>query len=514
MVARQGTVTGQRTGVEEPAARGVVFPVVDGRRSTTATGAAVFADAARVLDPALADAIEAERNWRTSYLHHIRRLVEARVTRPAAADTDAGLASAHRRFEFVRDGEARTLDEALDAPGPHVPRTATIEGRGARSDRGLAVPYRGELLDGQALDRQLERWVNAGTVEPSFADAVRAVAANPDWLDLSGQTVVLLGAGAEMGPLESLSRWGADVVAVDIPSPSLWERIIATARAGSGRLSVPVTGELPADADDARLAAAAGVDLVTDTPEVAAWLDQLDGPLVLGNHVYADGGDNVRVAMAVDAIIARLGRRRDGGLAVAALATPTDVYAVPEEVVRMANRRLAQAGMVQRTARRVTGGRLYAPNYDDLVATPDGVRFGVVDCVVAQQGPNYLLAKHLQRWRAQQARADGHVSSINVAPPTRTRSVLKNRVLAAAYAAADRFGVEAFAPDTSRTLMAALLVHDLRNPVTAAHPDTALAHPIELLSQGANHGGLWRIPFSPRSVLGLAAVRGLVTRRG
>ena len=59
------------------------------------------------------------------------------------------------------------------------------------------------------------------------------------------------------------------------------------------------------------------------------------------------------------------------------------------------------------------------------------------------------------------ARRDGATVSINIAPPTRTRSVLKNRALAAAYAGAHRFGVEVFEPATSQVLMAALLVYDL-----------------------------------------------------
>jgi hypothetical protein len=90
--------------------------------------------------------------------------------------------------------------------------------------------------------------------------------------------------------------------------------------------------------------------------------------------------------------------------------------------------------------------------------------------------------------------------------------VLRNRALAAAYAGARRFGVEVFDPSTSNTLMAALLVHDLRNPRAAANPGTALEHPVQLFMQGANHGGLWRNPFAPRSVLGLAVVLGMVQR--
>jgi hypothetical protein len=101
------------------------------------------------------------------------------------------------------------------------------------------------------------------------------------------------------------------------------------------------------------------------------------------------------------------------------------------------------------------------------------------------------------------ARAAGTAVSMNVAPPTRTRSVLKNRALAAAYIGAPRFGVEVFEPDTTKTLMAALLVHDLH---TNGGP--GLAHPWQDEADEAAHGGLWRIAYAPRSALGLAALLG------
>ena len=56
---------------------GVVFPIVDGRRSTVATGRAVVADALRAVDPIGATATERETNWRVDYLVPFRRLVEA-----------------------------------------------------------------------------------------------------------------------------------------------------------------------------------------------------------------------------------------------------------------------------------------------------------------------------------------------------------------------------------------------------------------------------------------------------
>jgi hypothetical protein len=95
-----------------------------------------------------------------------------------------------------------------------------------------------------------------------------------------------------------------------------------------------------------------------------------------------------------------------------------------------------------------------------------------------------------------------------VAPATSTRSVTKNRLLAAAYAGASRFGVEVFEPDTSNALMAALLVHDLRSDRSAADPAVGRGDPLELFVEGAAHGGLWRAPWQPPSVLGVAAATG------
>jgi hypothetical protein len=127
---------------------------------------------------------------------------------------------------------------------------------------------------------------------------------------------------------------------------------------------------------------------------------------------------------------------------------------------------------------------------------------------VPAQGPNYALAKRLQRWRATVARRDGTTVSFHVAPSTRTRSVVKNRALAAAFAGAHRFGIEVFEPGTANVLMAALLVHDLMTePPQHEHPWQDEAH-------AAVHGGLWRAPYAPRSALGLSALLGFAATRG
>src|SRR5580693_5711135 len=69
-------------------------------------------------------------------------------------------------------------------------------------------------LRGAALLNRLEAWADNGVIEPSCADAVRTVAAHPEWLGLPGRTVALLGAGAEVGPLPALLSWGAHVIAI------------------------------------------------------------------------------------------------------------------------------------------------------------------------------------------------------------------------------------------------------------------------------------------------------------
>ena len=347
-----------------------------------------------------------------------------------------------------------------------------------------------------------------GVIEPSCADAVRTVAAHPQWLPLPGRTIAMLGAGAEVGPLAPLLGWGARVIAVDLPRPAIWERILDTARRSGGTLLVPVAAHQAgprAGGGSEALAQRAGLDLASDIPDVADWLAAMDGPLVLGNYVYADGAANVRLSAAVDALTVRLQAGR-GDTALAFLATPTDVFAVPAEAVAQSARAYATrsraAKLASRPLRTLSGGRLLRRAY------PPGADPGINDSLVTQQGPNYALAKRVHRWRATLARDTGATVSLNVAPPTRTRSVLKNRVLAAAYAGAHRFGVEVFEPATCTVLMAALLVHDLHAGGGPAH-----AHPWQDEAHAAAHGGLWRIAYTPRSVLGLAAALGYAAAR-
>ncbi|MFI5429878.1 hypothetical protein [Aeromicrobium sp. UC242_57] len=453
-----------------------------------------MADALRKADPVGARAVENETNWRRGYLTHFRRAVEAGIGDPAAARAVAadGLRSAHQltRFDDI------ALDEAIDTVAPSQRLTSRIVDGTAAPETELTIPYRGERLSGRALLDQLDAWVEHGIITQSCSEAVQTVQDNPDWLRLDGDTVVVLGAGAEMGPYRALLRWGASVVAVDLPRSGIQERVLEVAADSAGTTRVPQRAE-PDETDT-------GANLLTELPALAHWLGSLDGRLVLGNYCYADGGTHVRLSMAADALGAHLVEQRPD-TALAFLATPTDAFATPAAEVERANAAYARRGpsrMLRTPMRAISGGRLLQRNY------PPGADPGLCDALVPQQGPNYALAKRLQRWRATTARANGTAVSLNVAPATRTRSVVKNKALAAAYAGSHRFGVEIFDPATSNTLMAALLAYDLR---AGAAPQ---AEPWQDEAVNAAHGGLWTAAYHPRSALGLAAVLGIGALRG
>jgi len=468
---------------------GVVFPLVDGGRSTTVTGRGILADAARPVDPELAREIEQARDWRSRYVQLVRGLTAASAVTDEASKViaEAGLTSMSSRMVFARDQETVAVREAFSVPPAERHQTREVHGE-SEPVTELRVPYRGRELRGTELLTQLGRWVKNGVVERSFATAVWRVAEHPEWLALEGRQVAIVGAGAEMGPLEPLSRWGAHVIAIDLPRAQLWERITNVARGGAGTVTMPLgAGGSP------------GLDVVHSLPEARAWLDEAATAeeLVLGMYAYADGGLHVCATAAFDVLAGDLLEQRPGtGLAY--LATPTDAFAVPADVVAHARAAYEHRGMrrvLQAPLQLASRGRLFAPAY--------AAGSVVADALVKQQGPNYALAKRLQRWRGVVTQARGRAVSFNVAPATWTRSVTKNRVLAAAYAGAHHFGVEIFTPDTSRVLMAAMLVHDLhQTPSRDRHPET-------LFSDGAAHGGLWRAAYEPRSVLGLAALSGL-----
>jgi hypothetical protein len=94
------------------------------------------------------------------------------------------------------------------------------------------------LVGMDAILDQIRSWQDAGVVT---ADVYRAVDGLSDELDLrsSDFVFVVMGAGAAMGPLHTLLSLGAHVIALDLPRPSIWRRLISTARESPGTLTFP-----------------------------------------------------------------------------------------------------------------------------------------------------------------------------------------------------------------------------------------------------------------------------------
>jgi hypothetical protein len=278
----------------------------------------------------------AERDWRHAYPRHWRALVRAQAARPVGvvASARAGLGAAWHELNFVRAGKPLALADAMRTPQRPL-QTLQLRGQGDATPAPWSVPHQGKLLRGDTLARQIDRWEKAGVCEPAHAAALRDCQANPEWFDLSDQHLVLLGAGSEAGPLAWLAQWRANLIGVDLARAATWKRIAATVAAGNATLTAPVAPEQPLDI------AHAGADLLADTPEIAAWLAALGRPLSIANLAYLDGERHLRVALAMDAISATL-CAADARTQLAYMATPTDVFAVPEDL----------AGASRRTSRR------------------------------------------------------------------------------------------------------------------------------------------------------------------
>ena len=490
---------------------GVVFPLTQGERATQPVGRHIISTSTSRVDTAASESARDESRWYRNYPAHFRELTRLSAGVNAGLIASDGLAALHRTMRFRRQGAEGSILGAMAVPRARYFKGVTIGGSGPTSDAGLVL-YDGERpVRGSDLSLLLDRWTDEGTAEPSAADALRLVNEHHDWLDLRGRTLVVMGAGAEMGPYEALLGWGAHIVAVDLPNSGTWQRLIDIARRSPGQLTLPVRHSLDVGADDSQLAAAAGADVVTEAPEVTEWLMQIDRPFVVGDYVYAPGAMHVRTSVAVDAIVATLlDRRRDVGLAY--LATPTDTYAVPSEAVADALQGFKGSSPIVAMARGLAGSRVFRANYEAMLTMPTGRRFGVFDGLITQQGSNYALAKRIQQWRAIKARENAVWVSINVAPSTRTRSVTSSSMLEAAYGGSHRFGLRVFEPQASRQVMAALLVHDLCNETSVANPEVQLEDAMDLFASEALHGGMWRAPYEPRSVLGFAAATGRITR--
>jgi len=496
-----------------PPPRGIVFPVdrndVKGGkklRSSTPVNKEILAAAVGAVNTAKAEKIRSAKGYRFTYVKHLCGLVEEQCTSSEAClkIAQAGLDRAYEIFEFVApDGSAVSVKEAMNTKTTEQFFTGFIQGEGVKDDAVMEIAYNGKTLKGQALKDQVKLWVDYGTIEPSAGEAIIGCVDNPEWCDLSDKYFVLLGAGSAMGPLLVLLALGANVIAVDLDRPNIWKRLIQLARKSSGTITFPLKQEQSTLDTDDELFASAGCNLFTHTPIIRDWLMGLypGKNFTVGSYAYLNGALHVQVSLAMDAITRDLSEKRTG-TSLAYLCTPTDLHLVPKETwdASIANYKEYNGRFLCLLMRLLSFGRLLKKNARNPVPG-DGGDFYMINGVSVAQGPNYILAKRMQHWRAVIARSKGCIVSSNIAPATSTQSVVQNRTFAWAYEGMPYFKpYEIFAPETSNAVMSAILFSDLNNSKSSGNPQTSLKNPNQLFSHGSFHGGNWRCAYKVDSI--------------
>jgi hypothetical protein len=150
---------------------------------------------------------------------------------------------------------------------------------------------------------------------------------------------------------------------------------------------------------------------------------------------------------------------------------------------------------------RLLSKKFLSKNAHEPFPGEDGESYYYVNGISVPQGPNYILAKRMQHWRAIIARSKGCIVSSNIAPSTSTASVVHNRTFAWAYEGMPFFKpYEIFAPETSNAVMSAILFYDLNEPTSSGNPKTKLSNPNQLFSYGSFHGGVWRCAYEINSI--------------
>lgn len=522
--------------------RGVCFPK-DGPEDTiktSITGAKIISAAlkgAGRLDLA-ADADKAGKKWRFGYLKHYIKMMYASAESPETTVkiAESGLEYMHQNFRFVDEtGKDESFADhmaGIKKSGATPFEIGVIEGKKTAPPTSWKVPYNvypatsGKTIEGTELEAQCDAWASYGTIERDTAEAIKAVVSSGDkWMDLRGHTFVLIGAGSAMGPFPKLMELGATVVALDIPGAwgfragkpgyrGPWSRLIEMAKnSNGGKLIFPLGKPQKDCADDEELYRNCGSNLTEQPGEILNWLLKAgvcgDGPVTVGNYTYLDSDMHVKLSLCADAIIAGLIEKKKQDVKVAFLCTPTDLHVIHKETWEDAK---ANGSLVRFKYPFEFFFSKIAKQLKSNVMKPAGSGKDIyfVNGISVAQGPNYALAKRLQHWRAMLAYNAGCTVSTNIAPSTATASVVSNITFKWAYGGMPFFKpYEIFWQETTNAVMAAMLVHDVRNPNAAANPANRKKYEInnllELFKYGSFHGGVWRAAYTVDS-LGVPSV--------
>lgn len=505
-----------------PPSAGVEFPLdpTTNTRSTTSVNQGAFAASVAEVDKDASAACSREKNWRFGYAKHVVRNVEicCASNEQCVKVAKAGLRYIHNNFEFVLPTQkAVPVSEAMKMEGSFYTHVITGQ-RSIDPNFDFYIPYQKfesndvVNLKGDALQRQLDKWVARGTIESDTRDAILNVARNKSCYTsgLKDKRFVLLGAGAAMGPLRVLLELGATVIAVDLDREQIWKRLVSLVRSSPGTMIIPCKKPSNEIAGDDDLVKCCGADLLSATPQIANWLaaQEQGKQLVIGGYAYLDSALFVRLAVAMDAIMESVLRVRKDA-AIAFLCSPTDVFVTEDDCHDARKKALKNAPLWQKLLKAVLPKRMLVPNAIRQTDGKDGTKYSIVDGLVVAQGPNYALAKRIQHWRCVVAREEGHVVSTNIAPSTATASVVHNTQFAAAYGGMKFFKpMEVVYQDFSNSFMTALLINDVTNQKSVSNPSISIGNHIRMFSRTSAHFGIWRMAFKCGSIGEVSAMIG------
>jgi len=463
---------------------GIQFPANDkGDRSTTSFNKDVYSAMANSLGAKeLEDKIKSEKDWRHKYSVHLDQIVESTLKLQDTSALQEVLKKAlekARNMDFEVSGSpAVPLGQAIQStPTKFVTKKVTGSGQPVSS---FVLPYNGQQLKGSQLDQQCDQWSSYGTMEPDCATAIKNGSRKMG--EMKGRTFLVLGAGSELGPVRPLLEAGATVAAVATRRPKRWADLIAFARKSAGTLLVPVSptaGEVNNDED---LAAVAGADLLTETPQILEWLlrcgREATEKVTMGTYLYADGEANVRLTVASDYIVDSLKSLGKDKVSFAYLSSCSTSTAIPAEAIQAQEANFQTAGRwatmfgERHKCKKLEEARYFLSAFEVL------------------QGPNYALAQMMRQWRAALLYMEGFTVSAPMAPVCRTESVVHNATMAVILEGIAHFPPqESYDADTGRMAMFAILISDLTEPMPK------LASPLHVVTRKAFHSGIWRTPF-------------------
>eukprot|EP00435_Cladocopium_sp_Y103_P065211 s670_g27.t1 len=329
----------------------------------------------------------------------------------------------------------------------------------------LVVPYNG----------QQDQWSSYGTMEPDCATAIKNGAKKLG--EMKGRTFLVLGAGSELGPVRPLLEAGATVAAVATRRPKRWAELIAFARQSAGTLLVPVSPQNGEVKNDEDLAAVAGADLLTETPQVLEWLlrcgREATGKVTMGTYLYADGEANVRLTVASDFIVEAVKSLGKDKVSFAYLSSCSTSTAIPAEAIQ------AQEANFNTAGRWATmfGERQSCKKLDDGTFFLSGFK--------VLQGPNYALAQMMRQWRVALLHMEGFTVSAPMAPICRTESVVHNATMAVLLEGIAHFPPqESYDAETGRMAMLAILISDLTETGFCSEATRLLVEGLSLLPGG------------------------------